>query len=113
MWLMHMKQASSSMKRTQCLPAACMVGARWNILALRTAFEFYTEPSPKRLERWVDLFAAQGRRSTTFAFTRIPTFTPARCFRSCVTANHTRADLDEALNILSDTLVPVQMQSAL
>lgn len=27
------------------------------------------------------------------------------CFRACVTANHTRADLDEALNILSDTLV--------
>jgi hypothetical protein len=29
-----------------------------------------------------------------------------------VTANHTRADLDEALNILSDTLVPAQMQPA-
>jgi 8-amino-7-oxononanoate synthase len=28
------------------------------------------------------------------------------CFRACVTANHTRADLDEALNILEDTLVP-------
>ncbi len=26
------------------------------------------------------------------------------CFRACVTANHTRADLDEALNILDDTL---------
>src|SRR5213075_2899762 len=26
------------------------------------------------------------------------------CFRACVTANHTRADLDEALNILSDVL---------
>jgi glycine C-acetyltransferase len=34
------------------------------------------------------------------------------CFRTCVTANHTRADLDEALNILSDTLVPAQMQHA-
>ncbi len=34
------------------------------------------------------------------------------CFRACVTANHTRADLDEALNILSDTLVPSQMQPA-
>jgi glycine C-acetyltransferase len=34
------------------------------------------------------------------------------CFRACVTANHTRADLDEALNILSDTLVPAQMQHA-
>lgn len=34
------------------------------------------------------------------------------CFRACVTANHTRADLDEALNILSDTLVPAQMQPA-
>src|SRR5438045_2949254 len=34
------------------------------------------------------------------------------CFRACVTANHTRADLDEALNILSDTLVPAQMQAA-
>ncbi len=28
------------------------------------------------------------------------------CFRACVTAQHTRADLDEALNILADTLVP-------
>jgi glycine C-acetyltransferase len=28
------------------------------------------------------------------------------CFRACVTTNHTRADLDEALNILEDTLVP-------
>src|SRR5438093_4935033 len=28
------------------------------------------------------------------------------CFRACVTAKHTRADLDEALNILADTLVP-------
>src|SRR5438552_3236116 len=35
------------------------------------------------------------------------------CFRACVTANHTRADLDEALNILQDTLVPAQMQPAL
>jgi 7-keto-8-aminopelargonate synthetase-like enzyme len=26
------------------------------------------------------------------------------CFRACVTAKHTRADLDEALNILEDTL---------
>src|SRR2546421_7540602 len=34
------------------------------------------------------------------------------CFRACVTANHTRADLDEALNILSDTLVPAQMEHA-
>lgn len=28
------------------------------------------------------------------------------CFRACVTARHTRADLDEALNIIEDTLVP-------
>jgi 8-amino-7-oxononanoate synthase len=37
------------------------------------------------------------------------------CFRACVTAKHTRADLDEALNILADTLVPaaLQKQSAL
>ncbi|MEN3369356.1 MAG: hypothetical protein V7609_1499 [Verrucomicrobiota bacterium] len=28
------------------------------------------------------------------------------CFRACVTANHTREDLDEALNILSDVFVP-------
>jgi glycine C-acetyltransferase len=28
------------------------------------------------------------------------------CFRACVTANHTRADLDEALNVLQDTFVP-------
>jgi glycine C-acetyltransferase len=34
------------------------------------------------------------------------------CFRACVTAKHTRADLDEALNILADTLVPQAMQSA-
>ena len=34
------------------------------------------------------------------------------CFRACVTANHTRVDLDEALNILADTLVPA-MQPAL
>src|SRR5438046_2935698 len=32
------------------------------------------------------------------------------CFRACVTAKHTRADLDEALNILEDTLVPVALQ---
>lgn len=34
------------------------------------------------------------------------------CFRACVTANHTRADLDEALNIISDTLVPAQAELA-
>ncbi|MEP6936735.1 MAG: aminotransferase class I/II-fold pyridoxal phosphate-dependent enzyme [Chthoniobacterales bacterium] len=34
------------------------------------------------------------------------------CFRACVTANHTRADLDEALNILADTLVPSLLQKA-
>jgi len=32
------------------------------------------------------------------------------CFRACVTAKHTRADLDEALNILADTLVPAALQ---
>lgn len=32
------------------------------------------------------------------------------CFRACVSANHTRADLDEALNILEDTMVPDTMQ---
>ena len=32
------------------------------------------------------------------------------CFRACVTAKHTRADLDEALNILADTLVPASLQ---
>ena len=31
------------------------------------------------------------------------------CFRACVTALHTRADLDEALNILEDTLAPQLM----
>jgi glycine C-acetyltransferase len=31
------------------------------------------------------------------------------CFRACVTALHTRADLDEALNILADTLIPQLM----
>jgi glycine C-acetyltransferase len=34
------------------------------------------------------------------------------CFRACVTAKHSRADLDEALNILADTLVPAALQSA-
>jgi 8-amino-7-oxononanoate synthase len=34
------------------------------------------------------------------------------CFRACVTANHTRADLDEALNILEDTLLPAALQTA-
>jgi 8-amino-7-oxononanoate synthase len=34
------------------------------------------------------------------------------CFRACVTAKHTRGDLDEALNILADTLVPAAVQSA-
>src|SRR6516225_7997309 len=32
------------------------------------------------------------------------------CFRACVTANHTRADLDEALNIIADTLAPALLQ---
>jgi 8-amino-7-oxononanoate synthase len=32
------------------------------------------------------------------------------CFRACVTAKHTRADLDEALNILTDTLAPAALQ---
>ena len=34
------------------------------------------------------------------------------CFRACVTANHTRADLDEALHILEETLVPELLQKA-
>jgi 8-amino-7-oxononanoate synthase len=34
------------------------------------------------------------------------------CFRACVTAKHTRADLDEALNILADTLLPAALQHA-
>ena len=34
------------------------------------------------------------------------------CFRACVTAGHTRGDLDEALNILEDTLVPALLQPA-
>jgi glycine C-acetyltransferase len=34
------------------------------------------------------------------------------CFRACVTANHTRADLDEALNIIADTLTPALLQNA-
>jgi 8-amino-7-oxononanoate synthase len=34
------------------------------------------------------------------------------CFRACVTAKHTRADLDEALNILADTLTPAMLQNA-
>ncbi len=34
------------------------------------------------------------------------------CFRACVTAKHTRADLDEALNILADTLTPAVQETA-
>jgi glycine C-acetyltransferase len=34
------------------------------------------------------------------------------CFRACVTADHTRADLDEALNIVSDTFAPAELQHA-
>ncbi len=34
------------------------------------------------------------------------------CFRACVTANHTRADLDEALGILEATVVPELLQKA-
>ncbi|MEO5720016.1 MAG: pyridoxal phosphate-dependent aminotransferase family protein [Chthoniobacterales bacterium] len=34
------------------------------------------------------------------------------CFRACVTANHSRADLDEALHILEETLVPELLQKA-
>jgi glycine C-acetyltransferase len=34
------------------------------------------------------------------------------CFRACVTAKHTRADLDEALNILADTLLPAVLRTA-
>jgi 8-amino-7-oxononanoate synthase len=34
------------------------------------------------------------------------------CFRACVTSNHTRADLDEALNILEDVFVPELLQKA-
>jgi 8-amino-7-oxononanoate synthase len=33
-------------------------------------------------------------------------------FRACVTANHTRSDLDEALNIIAETLAPAARQSA-
>src|SRR5438874_8145179 len=34
------------------------------------------------------------------------------CFRACVTAKHTRADLDEALNILQDTFTPAVRETA-
>lgn len=34
------------------------------------------------------------------------------CFRACVTANHTRRDLDEALGILEATLTPELLQKA-
>ncbi len=34
------------------------------------------------------------------------------CFRACVTANHTRADLDEALSILEAAVVPELLQRA-
>jgi len=34
------------------------------------------------------------------------------CFRACVTANHTQADLDEALQILEEAFVPELLQKA-
>src|SRR5207248_10485374 len=34
------------------------------------------------------------------------------CFRACLTAKHSRADLDVALNILEDTLAPAALQHA-
>src|SRR5437867_13316682 len=34
------------------------------------------------------------------------------CFRACVTANHSRDDLDEALNILADAFAPAVRESA-
>jgi len=53
------------------------------------------------------------RRGLWVAPVDYPAVPPHRiCFRACVTAKHTRADLDEALNILEDTLVPAALQHA-
>src|SRR6266704_314893 len=62
-------------------------------------------------ERMYRLCLEVRRRGLWVAPVDYPAVPQSRiCFRACVTAMHTRADLDEALNILADTLVPVLLQ---
>jgi len=62
-------------------------------------------------ERMYRLGHELRRRGLWVAPVDYPAVTQSRiCFRACVTAMHTRADLDEALNILADTLVPALLQ---
>jgi 8-amino-7-oxononanoate synthase len=64
-------------------------------------------------ERMYRLGHALRRRGLWVAPVDYPAVPQNRiCFRACVTAKHTRADLDEALNILADTLVPAALQNA-
>src|SRR6266849_2600090 len=64
-------------------------------------------------ERMYRLGHELRRRGLWVAPVDYPAVTQSRiCFRACVTAMHTRADLDEALNILADTLVPAALQNA-
>jgi glycine C-acetyltransferase len=62
-------------------------------------------------ERMYRLGHELRRRGLWVAPVDYPAVTQSRiCFRACVTAMHTRADLDEALNILADTLIPALLQ---
>src|SRR5438132_1511997 len=62
-------------------------------------------------ERMYRLGHELRRRGLWVAPVDYPAVTQSRiCFRACVTAMHTRADLDEALNILADTLFPALLQ---
>src|SRR5881392_2288700 len=93
------------------------------IAAILKALELGTSQPELRAQLWenADYFHAQLESlgldtgaSTTYV---MPIDYPAVpqnriCFRACVTAKHTRADLDEALNILADTLVPAALQHA-
>jgi 8-amino-7-oxononanoate synthase len=63
-------------------------------------------------ERMYRLGHALRRRGLWVAPVDYPAVPQNRiCFRACVTAKHTRADLDEALNILEDTLMPSALQN--
>jgi len=56
-------------------------------------------------ERMYRLGHELRRRGLWVAPVDYPAVPPNKiCFRACVTAKHTRADLDEALNILGDVL---------
>src|SRR5881392_3197804 len=93
------------------------------IAAILKALELGTSQPELRAQLWenADYFHAQlrclghelRRRGLWVAPVDYPAVPQNRiCFRACVTAKHTRADLDEALNILADTLVPAALQHA-